>query len=111
MDAKDLVKRINDNMGSQRSEKFPGVDFNARPPVWVAVLNGDSEDYEISVCRTDEPHGFISWGWDGPKKVILREGSDDDEKIIPGLFKFSMAFAERMAAHLNGTLPTLPDAP
>lgn len=109
MTAGELQKAIDDRRDRQRAEKHPHVDFKADPPQWHAVIHGGPEHYEISVCRTDHPHGFISWGWAGEGKIVLRTGGSFEERMLPGLFDFFRHVAERLAAHLNTPGSLLPE--
>ena len=41
---------------------------------WLVITHGDWNAYqhgEIAICREDFKHGFRSWGWDGPAKIIF----------------------------------------
>lgn len=40
---------------------------------WVPWIIGDIGDQhvEISCVHTSNPHGLISWGWDGTEKIVI----------------------------------------
>lgn len=69
---------------------------------WLHNVSGDKEEHEISVVRSDNEHGFKSFGWDHPcKKFILFAsgesfGCDTEEE-----FAVRVLIAEKFAKLLN----------
>jgi hypothetical protein len=82
---------------------------------WIPFMLGDigdSDAVEIFCVHTSEPHGMISYGWDGPKKfMILDQGcSDLPKKQLKPIHEKLFKLAGAMAIMLNLTFPKgLPD--
>jgi len=59
--------------------------------------------YEISVVHTSEPHGMLSYGWDGPKKLVLwtRQSEDRLSKYEKQAREMMFDLAKTIAEELN----------
>lgn len=72
--------------------------------IWVKQFRVDRDeeqgeviDYELSVVVTS-CHGFHSWGWSGPEKIILSRFEDDHPSYI--LDKLILV-ADKLVEELN----------
>lgn len=81
---------------------------------WVPWINGDigEKHVEISCVHTSEPHGLLSWGWDGEFKIVIFDqdyGSDGDrslkKKSRVKIHERMMACATALAEELNKQCP------
>jgi hypothetical protein len=78
---------------------------------WIPWIKGNlgDEEVEISCVHTSEPHGLLSWGWDGAFKIILFD-TDINEYIMTKsgrkkLHLFALELAKTVCVHLNETYP------
>ena len=78
---------------------------------WLVQIKGDihdkESDYELSVVREDNRHGQISYGWGGPKKIILF-GTGASNRISPRTpedVAFALSVAEKLRLALNEDAP------
>lgn len=99
----DLIKGIAD-WRAQEYEKAIGGRSG-----WVAHHSDPLGDdhVEISVVHTANPHGLISWGWDGEHKMVLFETRLEDVRRSRRLKVHTkqMQIATAMAAILNLSCP------
>lgn len=72
--------------------------------VWVAQVKGNpyGNSWEISVVRSDNEHGQLSWGWfDENKLLISHNGGPCRWPLAPGLAPLIVEVAHRYAEMLN----------
>lgn len=80
---------------------------------WIHGSIGDKGEVEISIVHTSAPHGLLSYGWDGPRKVVLFSG---DSRSIPRqqrklLHQRMIAISEVMAEEFQKKFPKGVDNP
>jgi hypothetical protein len=86
----------NEDRGSMKREPEP----EECKGVWVPKI---IEGGEVSVIRKDFKHGFHSWGWEGPAKIVIADVTN--EELPPKLRKIVkeevLKFAKELAFCLN----------
>ena len=90
-----MNKYWNETMASKKREP---EDKDCVGP-WTSHLF----EQEVSVIRKDYKHGFHSWGWDGPAKVVI--GDITNQGLNPKLRKIvkeeMIKFSKELAFCLN----------
>ena len=81
-------------------------------PTWQVQLHGSldiyqnyQDSYELSVIRSDNKHGKLSWGWGGVNKIILFSSGVGGNAIFP-LDQDNVLFALDVADKLCDILNT-----
>jgi len=70
---------------------------------WIVHTKGgpDREVFEIALVRARNRHGQQSFGWFGPSKRLVSQGSDRHERVSEALWEKLVAVAKEMAETLN----------
>jgi len=71
---------------------------------WLAQVKGDPNGsaWEISVVRSDNKHGQVSWGWfDERKLLVSHNGGPCNDPMALGLGDKMVQIAHDLAAELN----------
>ncbi len=71
---------------------------------WEVQVKGErcTDLWEISVIRTDNEHGHISWGWFDKSKLLISHNGGPCSWAIEGyVFDQQIVIAEEVARRLN----------
>lgn len=92
-------------------EDYKKLLENKPKNAWVPARQGSlgDKEVEISCVHTSFPHGLLSWGWNGDKKLPVYDSTDFEielpkkKRIV--LQTKMQALAEQMCVFLNANFP------
>lgn len=74
--------------------------------MWVTSINGDCEDWEISICKKDNSFVQENWGWEGEDKIIIHttemyDGDPNYDEQVREVFNFFKKRANNICDAMN----------
>lgn len=62
------------------SREYAKLLEGKEPNHWYPFVKGEWYNCEVSVVHYDHPHGMMSYGWDGPHKIIVYSSGHVDKR-------------------------------